>query len=217
MSETKVVKKKVPGKSKRRVTKPVKIEPSRTLGPIRRDNPMPKLSDDIHKLLVDYKPAQDSDMRNLAVDIARLVNFAMPNGVMYSASVILAEFVSTMAYAPEGKDHKVQVRLRKAAQDMGFDWGRLCNKADTVLTIAAEDRLRELDKMIFEGNNDLIALQEMQRKYAGNSIGATNIKGGNAIKLCLQKMDRERETLIERFPELVDDEAPPRHEESDEE
>lgn len=215
MSEAKVVKKKVPGKTKRLVTKPVKIEPARNLGPIRRENPMPKLSDDIHKLLVDYKPAQDSSMRHLAVDIARLVNFAMPNGVMYAASVVLAEFVSTMAYAPDGKDPKVQVRLRKAAEDMGFDWGKLCNKADTLLTIAAEDRLRELDQMIFEGNNDLIALQEMQRKYA--QTGAANVTGGNAIKTCLRKMDAERHQLIERFPELVDDEAPPRHEETDEE
>lgn len=216
MSEAKVVKKKVPGKSKRLVTKPVKIEPARTLGPIRRDNPIPKLSDDVHKLLVGYGQAPgEKDLRSLAVDIARLVNFAMPNGVMYSASVILAEFVSTMAYAPEGKDPRVQVRLRKAAEDMGFDWGKLCNKADTLLTIAAEDRLRELDQMIFEGNNDLIALQEMQRKYA--QTGAANVTGGNAIKTCLRKMDAERHQLIERFPELVDDEAPQRHEETDEE
>lgn len=216
MSEAKAVKKKTPGKSKRPVSKPVKMVPSRTLGTIRRENPMPKLSDDIHKLLVDYKPAQDSTMRDLAVSIARLVNFAMPNGAMYDASVVLAEFVSTMAYTPKGVDPKAQVRLRKAAKDMGFDWGQLCNKADTLLSIAAGDRLRELDQLIFEGNNDLIALQEMQRKYSKNNIGVSNIKGSSAIKLCLQKMDLEREQLIDRFPELVDDEAPELFEDSDE-
>lgn len=203
---------------KRKVTKkplkPKKFEAPRRFQSIERGNSIPKLSEDIQFLLAG-RGVTHPELGDIAVSVARLVNFAMPNGVMYDASVKLAEFVGVMNYAPPGLDQKAVIRLRKAAQDCGFDWGQLCNKSDTVLSIAADNRLKELDQLIFDANNDLIAIHEMQRKYA--KLGGSNVSGGNAIKRCLQKMDAERETLITRFPELVDDEPQERHHEGDEE
>ncbi|MNQ39198.1 hypothetical protein D3C85_528020 [compost metagenome] len=145
----------------------------------------------------------DSDQQgDVAVDIARMVHFAIPNGAMYDSSVKLAEFVSALAYKPPGIDEKTIVRFRKAVKDCGFDWGSLCTKADTVLSIASADRLKELDQLIFEGNNDLIALQEMQKKYS--KPGKVGITGGNFIKAKLTKLENERDTLLTRFPELAD-------------
>lgn len=198
-------------KKKRRVTKkpltkakPMLLEAPRRLDPIERTNPMPKLSEEI-KFLLAERGVTHPELDDIAVSIARRVHFAIPNGVMYASSVKLAEFVGVMNYAPPGLDPKAVIRLRKAAQDCGFDWGQLCNKSDIVLSIAADDRLKELDQLIFEANNDLIAIHEMQRKYA--KLGGSNVTGGNAIKRCLQKMDLERETLITRFPELIENEG----------
>jgi len=187
-------------------------EAPRRLNPIERTNPMPTLVEDIRKILVEHH-VHHENLSDLAIDIARIVHFSIPNGAMYDSSVKLAEFVSSMAYKPPGVDEKTIKRLRKTVKECGFDWSSLCTRADTVLSIAAGDRLRELDQLIFEANNDLIAIHEMQKKYA--KMGGSNITGGNAIKTSLQKMDLEREQLITRFPELVDDE-PREREDTDE-
>lgn len=210
MTEVRKKKKLPKGKAK---TKLGKYEAPRRLNHIERSNPVPKLSEDIQFLLAE-RGVTHENLGDISVSIARMVHFAIPNGAMYDASVKLAEFIGTMAYRPPGVDEKAIIRLRKAVKDCQYDWGSLCCNADTVLSIAASDRFKELDQLIFEANNDLIALHEMQKKYA--RPGKTGITGGNFIKSKLQKLDLEREQLITRFPELVDDEALERPDQDDE-
>lgn len=192
-------------KKKRKVPKAKVVsqvfEAPRRIVPVERNNAVPKLSEDIQFLLAE-RGVEHPELSDIAVDIARKIHFAIPSGAMYDSSVKLAEFVGAMAYRPPGIDEKAIVRLRKAVKDCGFDWGSLCNKADTVLSIASADRLKELDQLIYEGNNDLIALVEMQKKYSRH--GKTGITGGNFIQNSLNKLDNERETLITRFPELAE-------------
>lgn len=186
--------------AKVRPTQPL-IEAPRRIVPVERDNAVPQLSEDIQRMLA-ARGIEHEQLRDIAVDIARIVHFTIPSGAMYDSSVKLAEFVSAMAYKPPGIDPKAINRLHKAVKDCGFDWGSLCNKADTVLSIASADRLKELDQLIYEGNNDLIALYAMQKKYA--RPGKVGITGGNFIQAKLTKLDNERETLLTRFPELAD-------------
>lgn len=163
------------------------------------DNSVPALSTIFEAKLLKLEGVTQGTAAKIAVEFASEVHRRTGSGAMYRNSVQVAHFCVLL----DGRNPRLSAAdlrvLRNAVKRVGFDYKALAHSADYVISVAAGDRIFELEAEIEKAEAQHKTFTELQRSYH-------DLKGGNTIVTHLNKLRALRSDLLNQHPEHHADE-----------